>query len=287
MPVGEPKTMHSWHRAAVVALSLALSVLTTAGCGDTNTINQQAGGDSVACVDDASCSVAKGVEGAESTGGSATARSDEAASAGASEASSSEGSSDSSGESASQTSAPRDEAGDDIDTGDAASGGDSSNQGSSNGSSSDGSSSGDGSAVAPQSGPFYLSDLKPVGGLGNDKRTGAAELASGTYGNSVIFSPRYFGSQRLDVTYNIPQGTKTFAATVGLDQETPDGTKVFFELSGAARDSFTLVPGQTHEVNKGIAGTGRVTLTVEVLARPSGDAVNSLCRAVWGDARFD
>lgn len=140
-------------------------------------------------------------------------------------------------------------------------------------------------AQAAPAGPSFLSDLKPVGGFGNDRRAGAAELPDGSYVDSVIFSPRYFGSDDLDLTYNVPAGAKRFQATVGPDIETEDGFKVLFQLSGAAGESFTLSPGQTREVDAKLNGAGRITLRIVVTGEPP-DAVNASCRAVWGNARF-
>lgn len=133
--------------------------------------------------------------------------------------------------------------------------------------------------------PSFLSDLKPVGGFGNDRRAGAAELPGGPYVDSVIFSPRYFGSDDLDLTYNVPAGAKRFHATVGPDIDTEDGFKVLFQVSGAAVESFTLSPGQTREVDEKLNGAGRITLRIVVTGEPH-DAVNASCRAVWGNARF-
>ncbi|WP_164252758.1 NPCBM/NEW2 domain-containing protein [Streptomyces sp. S4.7] len=149
-----------------------------------------------------------------------------------------------------------------------------------------------GSSADPQSPPgpvtSYLSDLDPVGGLGNYKHTGAATVQRTTYGNSVIFSLNSFNGGAKTVTYNVPAGKKEFRATVGLDERTESGCTVFFQVSfdGNPVDSgFTLPVGQTREVVEKIGGAGRLTITVNGVDSPTGK-VNGTCRAVWGDARF-
>jgi len=140
----------------------------------------------------------------------------------------------------------------------------------------------------PQPGIRYLSNLRPVGGLGNHKSTGPAVMRQKTYGNSVIFSMKQFSPGRKDVTYNVPAGVNTFKATVGLDDETMDGFSVFFQVSrdGNAVDSgFTLRAGETKAVSEDVSGTRHLTISVEGVEAPDG-VVNAPCRAVWGDAAF-
>ncbi|MEU0695181.1 NPCBM/NEW2 domain-containing protein [Streptomyces niveus] len=134
----------------------------------------------------------------------------------------------------------------------------------------------------------YLSDLDPVGGLGNYKHTGTATVQRTTYGNSVIFSLNSFNGGAKTVTYNIPAGKKEFRATVGLDEKTESGCTVFFQVSfdgNPVNSGFTLPVGRTREVVEKVGGADRLTITVNGVDSPSGK-VNGTCRAVWGDARF-
>lgn len=142
----------------------------------------------------------------------------------------------------------------------------------------------------PPPGPVtsYLSDLDPVGGLGNYKHTGTATVQRTTYGNSVIFSLNSFNGGAKTVTYNIPAGKKEFRATVGLDEKTESGCTVFFQVSfdgNPVNSGFTLPVGQTRDVVEKVGDAGRLTITVNGVESPSGK-VNGTCRAVWGDARF-
>lgn len=134
----------------------------------------------------------------------------------------------------------------------------------------------------------YLADLDPIGGLGNWKSTGAAQMRQRTYGNSVVFSPNYFNSTKLDLTYNVPLGMRYFDATVGLDDRTGVDSSVFFqvELDGSPADSgFTLGVDGTKQLHMPLGGAQRLTIRIEVLKRGP-DAVNADLHAVWGDARF-
>ncbi|MFP3986772.1 NPCBM/NEW2 domain-containing protein [Streptomyces sp. E11-3] len=143
--------------------------------------------------------------------------------------------------------------------------------------------------VAPQQMTHYLSGLDPVGGLGNFKSTGASKMNGTTYANSVRFHPSYFQSNPLSVTYNVPAGTKSLKADVGLDDETLDGYEVHFEVKrndGSVVFQETLRAGAVHDVDKKVSGVRRITITVKVIARPS-DAINNRFRAVVGNGRFE
>lgn len=138
----------------------------------------------------------------------------------------------------------------------------------------------------PPPGPVtsYLSDLDPVGGLGNYKHTGTATVQRTTYGNSVIFSLNSFNGGAKTVTYNIPAGEKEFRATVGLDEKTESGCTVFSQVSfdgNPVNSGFTLPVGRTRDVVEKVGDAGRLTVTVNGVESPSGK-VNGTCRAVWG-----
>ncbi|MDT0488922.1 hypothetical protein RM717_00195 [Streptomyces griseus] len=137
----------------------------------------------------------------------------------------------------------------------------------------------------PETESPYLSQHKPVGGFGNDRKAGDAELQDGTHLNSVIFSVRSFGAHDLSLTYNVLRGAKRFETKAGLDMDTPDGCKVSFEMSGAARGTFEMTPGHVHDVKENLNGSARLTLRVVVTQWPQG-VFPARCRAVWGSAAF-
>ncbi|WP_405586713.1 NPCBM/NEW2 domain-containing protein [Streptomyces sp. NBC_01190] len=142
--------------------------------------------------------------------------------------------------------------------------------------------------VAPQPDVRYLSDLDPIGGLGNGESTGSMEMRQQPYGNSVEFSPSYFGAQRLSLTYNIPLHMRYFDATVGLDDRTGVESSVFFQVErneSPVDSGFTLGVDGTKNLHLPISGFQRITITIEVMKRGP-DAVNAKLHAVWGNARF-
>ncbi|MFD5894623.1 NPCBM/NEW2 domain-containing protein [Streptomyces sp. NPDC060366] len=168
--------------------------------------------------------------------------------------------------------------------------GESSPPGENGGSGTGGSGGAGGSGGTEPPGPVtsYLSDLDPVGGLGNYKHTGPATVQRTTYGNSVVFSLNSFNPGAKTVTYNIPAGVKEFHATVGLDEKTESGCRVFFQVSldgNPVDKGFTLPVGRTREVIEKIGDAGRLMITVNGVESPSGKT-NGICRAVWGDARL-
>ncbi|HEY5835408.1 NPCBM/NEW2 domain-containing protein [Streptomyces sp.] len=147
---------------------------------------------------------------------------------------------------------------------------------------------GDTNGAVSQPDVVYLSSLDPIGGLGNWKTTGSAGMGQKTYGNGIIFTPNYFNSQRLDLTFTIPSGMKHFKATVGLDDRTAPGATVFFQIQRnetPVDSGFTLGVDGRQEVNPLITGAHRLTIMVEVTKRAP-DSINAPLHAVWGDARF-
>ncbi|WP_412078852.1 NPCBM/NEW2 domain-containing protein [Streptomyces xanthophaeus] len=134
----------------------------------------------------------------------------------------------------------------------------------------------------------YLSALEPIGGLGNWKRTGSVDMGGRTYGNSIVFASSQSPSKRMTLTYNIPVGMQHFKVTAGLDDRSPDGNAVFFQIDrdGTPVDSgFTLRVGEERPIDLSVAGARRLTIKAEVTLRPF-ETTNAPLRTVWGDARF-
>ncbi|MGW5343494.1 NPCBM/NEW2 domain-containing protein [Streptomyces sp. NPDC004050] len=134
----------------------------------------------------------------------------------------------------------------------------------------------------------YLSTLEPIGGLGNWKRTGSVDMGGRTYGNSIVFASSQSPSKRMTLTYNIPAGMRHFKVAAGLDDRSPDGNAVFFQIDcdGTPVDSgFTLRVGEERSIDLSVAGARRLTIEAEVTLRPF-ETTNAPLRTVWGDARF-
>ncbi|MGW4687943.1 NPCBM/NEW2 domain-containing protein [Streptomyces sp. NPDC004244] len=134
----------------------------------------------------------------------------------------------------------------------------------------------------------YLSALEPIGGLGNWKRTGSVDMGGRTYGNSIVFASSQSPSKRMTLTYNVPVGMQHFKVAAGLDDRSPDGNAVFFQIDrdGTPVDSgFTLRVGEERSIDLPVAGARRLTIEAEVTLRPF-ETTNAPLRAVWGDARF-
>jgi hypothetical protein len=148
-------------------------------------------------------------------------------------------------------------------------------------------------ATSPPAAPLlkvqYLSDLTPVGGeWGNYQAPGTASILNTTYANSVLNGLNTFSSGRIDTEFSIPAGMQRFKAMAGLDDQTPSGVVVVFEVSldtqGVVSDQ-TLGVGTTYGEDIPLQGAHRLTLTV-ILTKAAGGP-GHVGRAVWGNARFE
>ncbi|NUV58809.1 hypothetical protein [Streptomyces sp. CAI-85] len=134
----------------------------------------------------------------------------------------------------------------------------------------------------------YLTEVKPIGGYGNNEQDKPAVLGDTAVPRSIVFALGVFAKELKPLSFNVPTGLTGLRAKVGLDGDTLP--EYVAQVSIRARDgstlsSLTLRSGEVHDVKEDVSGASLITVEVAILEWAP-DAINSRPHIVLGDGRF-